>query len=189
MKQEELITIYSEATPNPESMKFVVNKMILPNDSADYRTAQMAKEESPLAIDLFEKFDFVNGVFIMNNFISITKRKEDEWLECIKPMKEFLKAYFEAEKPVMNPKKELSTEDESEIVTKIKQLLDQHVKPAVEMDGGAIDFKSFEEGVVTVQMKGACSGCPSSTMTLKAGIENLLKRMIPEVEAVESEAV
>mgnify|MGYP000657514902 CR=1 FL=1 len=189
MSQEELITIYSEATPNPESMKFVVNKMILPNDSADYRTAVMAKEESPLATALFEEFEFVNGVFIMNNFISITKRKEDNWMDYIKTMKEFLKGYIEQEKPILNPKKIISEEDEDEIVTKIKQLLDQHVKPAVEMDGGAIDFKSFEEGVVTVQMKGACSGCPSSTMTLKAGIENLLKRMIPEVEAVESEAV
>lgn len=189
MSTQDLITIYSEATPNPESMKFVVNKMILPNDSADYRTLNAAKDNSPLAIELFEKFEFVHGVFIMNNFVSITKRKEDEWLELVKPMKAFLKEYFEQEKPVLFPKQAISEEEEDEVVAKIKQLLDQHVKPAVEMDGGAIDFKSFNEGVVTVQMKGACSGCPSSTMTLKAGIENLLKRMVPEVEAVESEAV
>ena len=83
---------------------------------------------------------------------------------------------------------ENSVSKESEVITKIKQLLEDHVRPAVEMDGGAIDFKSFEEGIVTVTMKGSCSGCPSSTLTLKAGIENLLKRMIPEVEAVEAEA-
>lgn len=189
MNPSDLITIYSEATPNPESMKFVVNKMILPNDSADFRTAASAKEESPLANELFTNFEFVNGVFIMNNFVSLTKRKEDKWEDHIPGMKDFLKSYIESEKPILNPKKEINPEEENEIVAKIKQLLDQHVKPAVEMDGGAIDFKSFEEGIVTVQMKGACSGCPSSTMTLKAGIENLLKRMIPEVEAVESEAV
>ena len=86
-------------------------------------------------------------------------------------------------------KRELSSEEETEIERKIKQLLEDHVRPAVEMDGGAIDFKSFKNGVVTVQMKGSCSGCPSSTMTLKSGIENLLKRMVPEVESVEAESV
>jgi Fe-S cluster biogenesis protein NfuA len=189
MDSQDLITIYSERTPNPESMKFVVNKMILPNDSADFRTAASAVEESPLANSLFESFDYVNGIFIMNNFVSVTKRKEDNWDDLINPIKDFLQAYIQESKPILNPKTALSGEEESEVVAKIKQLLNDHVKPAVEMDGGAIDFKSFEEGVVTVQMKGACSGCPSSTMTLKAGIENLLKRMIPEVEAVESEAV
>ena len=89
----------------------------------------------------------------------------------------------------MAPKKQLSEAEEGEIERKIRQLLEDHVRPAVEMDGGAIDFKSFENGIVTVQMKGSCSGCPSSTMTLKAGIENLLKRMVPEVVAVEAEAV
>jgi Fe-S cluster biogenesis protein NfuA len=92
-------------------------------------------------------------------------------------------------KEIVSAKRELSSEEETEIERKIKQLLEDHVRPAVEMDGGAIDFKSFKNGVVTVQMKGSCSGCPSSTMTLKSGIENLLKRMVPEVEAVEAESV
>ena len=186
MELQDVITIYSEKTPNPESMKFVANKMILPNDSVDFRSAENL-ENCPMAEDLF-KFDFVKGVFIMNNFVSITKKQDYDWFDIIPQLKKFVQDYIEAEKPVVTKKEELSPEEESEVVQKIKQLLDDHVKPAVEMDGGAIDFKSFEDGVVTVLMKGSCSGCPSSTMTLKAGIENLLKRMVPEVEAVEAEA-
>lgn len=181
----DFITIYAEATPNPESMKFVVNKMILPNDSADFRTKERAAS-SPLAAALFEK-SYVNGVFIMNNFISITKTHDTIWSEVIPEVKDFLKSWLEEGKEVVSLNKDLSEEESDEIVNKIKKLLDDHVKPAVEMDGGAISFKSFSEGVVTVVMKGSCSGCPSSTFTLKAGIENLLKRMVPEVIAVEAE--
>src|SRR5690606_10836546 len=141
---------------------------------------------APMASALFE-YDFVQGVFIMNNFVSVTKKPDYEWFDIIPQLKQFVQEYLEAEKPIVTKKENLSKEEESEIIQKIKQLLEDHVKPAVEMDGGAIDFKSFESGVVTVMMKGSCSGCPSSTMTLKAGIENLLKRMIPEVEAVEAE--
>jgi NFU1 iron-sulfur cluster scaffold homolog, mitochondrial len=125
----------------------------------------------------------------MNNFVTITKVPSYEWFDIIPILREFLKAYLESGDPIINPKEELSAEEESEVVGKIKQLLDNHVKPAVEMDGGAISFKSFDNGVVTVVLKGACSGCPSSTITLKAGIENLLKRMVPEVTEVVSEAV
>lgn len=184
---QDIITIYAEATPNPASMKFVANKMFLANDSADFRTAESAKE-SPLAAALFE-LPFVNGVFVMNNFVSITKNEDYEWFDLIPDLRSFITEWLEEGKEIVNPKKVLSAEEESEIERKIKQLLDDHVKPAVEMDGGAIDFKSFHAGVVTVMMKGSCSGCPSSTLTLKAGIENLLKRMVPEVTAVEAEAV
>jgi Fe-S cluster biogenesis protein NfuA len=187
MELADVITIYSEKTPNPESMKFVANKMILPNDSIDFRSNDNVKH-CPMAEELFG-FDFVKGVFIMNNFVSITKKPDYDWFDIMPEIKKFVQKYLEDEKPILTKKEELSDEEEDEIVTKIKQLLEDHVKPAVEMDGGAIDFKSFEEGVVTVMMKGSCSGCPSSTLTLKAGIENLLKRMIPEVEAVEAEAV
>jgi Fe-S cluster biogenesis protein NfuA len=182
---ENFITIYAEATPNPESMKFVVNKMILPNDSVDYRVKEKASN-SPLALALFE-MPFVNGVFIMNNFVSITKTYDAAWNEHVSTLKEFIKNWVESGKSIVEKNTELSEDEENEIVAKIKKLLDEHVKPAVEMDGGAISFKSFNEGVVTVVMKGSCSGCPSSTFTLKAGIENLLKRMVPEVQAVEAE--
>jgi Fe-S cluster biogenesis protein NfuA len=186
MNSENLVTIYAEATPNPESMKFVASKMLLANDSADFRTAESA-ESSPLAKALFE-MAFVKGVFIMNNFVSITKNSEYEWFDLIPDLRQFFQEWIEDGKEIVSPKAELSPEQETEIERKIRQLLEDHVRPAVEMDGGAIDFKSFQNGVVTVQMKGSCSGCPSSTMTLKAGIENLLKRMVPEVQAVEAEA-
>lgn len=179
------VTVYSEATPNPESMKFVASKMILPNDSLDFRSREKV-ENSPLAEKLFE-FPFVKGVFIMNNFISITKDPGSDWFDHIPELKKFIQEYLESGAEIRTKKAALSEEEESEAVQKIKQLLEDHVRPAVEMDGGAIDFKSFNEGVVTVVMKGSCSGCPSSTMTLKAGIENLLKRMVPGVEAVEAE--
>lgn len=186
MTLDEVVTIYSEATPNPESMKFVSNKMMFANDSVDFRSKDKVKN-APLAEALFE-FPYVQGVFIMNNFVSITKVKDKQWFDLIPELKNFIKQWMEDGKEIVLEQKELSNEEESEIVRKIKQILDDHVKPAVEMDGGAISFKSFDEGVVKVVMKGSCSGCPSSTMTLKAGIENLLKRVIPEVEAVEAEA-
>lgn len=184
----DFVTIYAEATPNPDSMKFVVSKMILPNDSADFRTRDKAEGFSPLAVAIFDQFKFANGVFIMNNFVSITKLPDEQWADHITVLREFIKSYIESGKEILSTNKNLSPEEEGEIETKIKRLLDDHVKPAVEMDGGAISFKSFKEGVVTVVMKGSCSGCPSSTFTLKAGIENLLKRMVPQVESVEAEA-
>lgn len=183
----DIVTVYSEATPNPESMKFVANRMLLANDSADFRNKATA-ESSLLAKALFE-MSFVQGVFIMNNFVSITKNSDYEWFDLIPDLRNFFIEWIEDGKEIVSPKKELSSEEETVIERKIKQLLEDHVRPAVEMDGGAIDFKSFKDGIVTVQLKGSCSGCPSSTMTLKSGIENLLKRMVPEVESVEAESV
>lgn len=184
-----LITIYSEATPNPETMKFVLNRFLLPNDTADFPDVASAAQ-SPLALELFETFGAVRGVFIMNNFVTITKSEDTDWFDLIPPMKEFIKNYVADEKPVIHPKTDdESGENDTEVVKKIKELLDNHVKPAVEMDGGAISFKSFDHGVVTVVLKGSCSGCPSSTITLKAGIEGLLKRMVPEVSEVVAESM
>lgn len=181
-----VISIHTEATPNPDTMKFVVSKMILPNDSADYRDKTSA-EDSPLATALFG-FDNVNGVFIMNNFVSVTKKADAEWFDMIPQLKDSLQKFLESGQNILEKRQELSEEEENEVVGKIKKLLEDHVRPAVEMDGGAIDFQSFENGIVTVSLKGACSGCPSSTITLKAGIENLLKRMVPEVTEVVAEA-
>lgn len=183
-----MITIYSEATPNPDTMKFVLNRLILPNDTADFPDAASASD-SPLASELFNNFDYVRGVFIMNNFVTITKVDHADWYELIPAMKEFIKKYVEDEKAIINVRVDgLTEEEDSEVVRKIKELLDTHVKPAVEMDGGAISFKSFDHGIVTVSLKGSCSGCPSSTITLKAGIEGLLKRMVPEVSEVIADA-
>lgn len=184
MSADNVVTIYSEATPNPESMKFVANKMIMANDSIDFRSKEKV-ENCPMAEELFQ-FPFVKGVFIMNNFVSITKAADYNWIDIVGELKQFVKEYLESGKPIVDKKVELTAEEEDEVVRRIKQLLNDHIKPAVAMDGGDITFKDFQEGVVMVELQGSCSGCPSSTLTLKAGIENLLKRMVPEVEAVEA---
>jgi NFU1 iron-sulfur cluster scaffold homolog, mitochondrial len=184
MSTQNVITIYSESTPNPESMKFVANKMILANDSIDFRSKEKV-EGCPMAEALFA-FPFVKGVFIMNNFVSITKSTDYSWNDIVAELKQFVQDYLEADKPIVEQKAELSAEEEDDVVRRIKQLLNDHIKPAVAMDGGDITFKEFNQGVVMVELQGSCSGCPSSTLTLKAGIENLLKRMVPEVEAVEA---
>ena len=186
-----IVEIYTEYTPNPESLKFVLqNKMLLPNNSVDFRTKEEA-DTSPLVLALFDH-DFVEGVFIANNFVTITKNPSYSWETIIPQVKTFLKDYIIQGKEVIKEGAELNAENgatgSDDIEQKIIDLLDKYVKPAVEMDGGAIQFRSFEDGVVTLTMQGACSGCPSSTVTLKSGIEGLLKRMVPEVKEVVAEA-
>ncbi len=183
------IEIYTEYTPNPESLKFVSNKMLFPNNSADFRDKESAAN-APLATSLFEQFDFVKGVFVSNNFVTITKNSSElEWIELVPQVKQFLKSYITEEKPIINVTETTGEIPEAtDIETKIANVLDTYVRPAVEMDGGNIKFKSYSKGVVTVMMQGSCSGCPSSTLTLKSGIEGLLKRMVPEVTEVVAEA-
>ncbi|OYU95720.1 MAG: NifU family protein [Bacteroidetes bacterium B1(2017)] len=186
---KDFLNVYAEETPNPETMKFVFNKMILPDDALDFPTREKA-QESPLAKSLYE-FSFVNGVFIMNNFVTITRLAGTEWHEVIPIVKEFLKAYVEAEEPIVIQKSAPTKYEGADniIVAQIIDILDTYVKPAVETDGGMISFKSFEDGIVTVELKGSCSGCPSSTVTLKRGIEGMLTKMIPEVKEVVAEAL
>lgn len=182
--------IYAEQTPNPETMKFVFNKMILPDEAEDYPTKEKANA-SPLAKSLFE-FSFVNGVFVMNNFVTITRAPETEWHEITPIVKEFLKAYLEAGEPISYKSDKSNIEGaDNIIVAQILDILDTYIKPAVENDGGMISFKSFNEesGLVTVELKGSCSGCPSSTVTLKRGIEGLLTRMVPQVKEVVAESL
>jgi Fe-S cluster biogenesis protein NfuA len=182
--------IYAEQTPNPETMKFVFNKMILPDEAEDYPTKEKANA-SPLAKSLFE-FSFVNGVFVMNNFVTITRAPEAEWHEITPIVKEFLKAYVEAGEPISYKSDKSNIEGaDNIIVAQILDILDTYIKPAVENDGGMISFKSFNEesGLVTVELKGSCSGCPSSTVTLKRGIEGLLTRMVPQVKEVVAESL
>ena len=192
------VMLYTEQTPNPESLKFVTNRMLY-KGTADFREAPLAKEWSPLAEALFE-LPFVNGVYICNNFVTITKEFNYSWEDIMLKLKEFIKNYVEEDKEIIKEgfasvMEKLDEEnllnsysgDEAVLVKKIKDLIDTYVKPAVEMDGGNIEFKSFNEGIVTVVLQGSCSGCPSSTVTLKAGIEGMLKRMVPEVKEVVSE--
>jgi Fe-S cluster biogenesis protein NfuA len=187
------INLYTEANPNPNSMKFVANVM-LANEGItyDFPTADTAGE-SPLAQDLFT-LPYVQRVFIMNNFVTITKSERFEWHDIIAQLKQQIKQYLEEEKPVIQ--NDLSgslapNADEPEVDRKIKEILNEYVRPAVESDGGFIGFHSFDgqTGTVKVLLQGACSGCPSSSITLKMGIENLLKRMIPEVQSVIAEGV
>jgi Fe-S cluster biogenesis protein NfuA len=181
------INVYTESTPNPATMKFIVNKLLI-NGSVDYATRESA-ETSPFAKELF-KFSFVNGVFFASNFVTVTKFDGDSWDDITPILKEFVKGAVESELKVKEEEHVENLDFEgTDIEVKIQQILNDYVRPAVEQDGGAIAYKSYEEGKVTVELRGSCSGCPSSTVTLKAGIENLLKRMVPEVTEVVSEAM
>jgi Fe-S cluster biogenesis protein NfuA len=196
---KQAVMMYTEQTPNPESLKYVTNRMLYAG-TADFRTAESAQEWSPLATALFE-LPYVKGVYISNNFVTVTKEMTFQWEDIMLPLKSFLKEYLEADKPlVLDGYAEAMEAIEAEqgagiaydeadtaIVKKIKELIDTYVKPAVEMDGGNIEFKAFHGGTVEVILQGSCSGCPSSTVTLKSGIEGMLKRMIPEVKEVVAE--
>jgi len=196
-----VVSIYTEATPNPATMKFVLNYMLLPQNSADFPTPESAKGIAPLAEALFDNFDYVSGVFIMNNFVTVTKKGDEiDWFDIVAPLRDFIRNYVSGGGEIVNAtalqtkfsadsdaNPNAITDDDTEVVKKIKDLLVKYVQPAVEMDGGAIVFRSFTNGVLTLGMQGSCSGCPSSTITLKAGIEGMLKRMIPDVKSVEAE--
>ncbi len=189
-----VISIYTEMTPNPETMKFVANKLLYPGKSIDFPDVETAKP-SPLAIELFG-FPFIKSVFIASNFVTLTKISETDWNDVIPSIRQFLKEYLEEGKTVLNEEEIVVTKnegntigaDDDDVVKRIKELLENYVKPAVEMDGGAIQFKSYDEGTVNLMLQGSCSGCPSSMITLKAGIEGMMKRMIPEVKEVVAEA-
>ena len=181
------INVYTESTPNPSTMKFLVNKLLI-NGSVDFPDREKA-QESPFARELF-KFNFVNGVFFASNFVTITKTDDADWSDIEALLKEFVKGAVESELKIQEvAKDEDVTFEGTETEIKIQQVLHDYVRPAVEQDGGAIAYKSFENGTVTVELRGSCSGCPSSTITLKSGIEGLLKRMVPEVEEVVAEAM
>jgi NFU1 iron-sulfur cluster scaffold homolog, mitochondrial len=190
-----IISIYTEMTPNPETMKFVANKLLYPGKSIDFPDVESAKA-SPLATELFG-FPFLKAVFIASNFVTLTKTPDTDWNDVIPSIRQFLKEYLEEGKVIINEEEvaamkqessNVASADDSDVVKRIKELLDNYVRPAVEMDGGAIQFKSYDEGIVNLMLQGSCSGCPSSMITLKAGIEGMMKRMIPEVKEVVAEA-
>jgi len=176
-------------------MKFVANKLLYPGKSLDIADESYATP-SPLAKELFS-FPFIKSVFIASNFITITKTNDlEDWQDVIPTIKEFLKVYLEnggvivIEEEVAKMKQEATNTvaaDDDDVVKRVKELLENYVKPAVEMDGGAIQFKSYNDGIVNLMLQGSCSGCPSSMVTLKAGIEGMMKRMIPEVREVVAE--
>ncbi|HTQ63659.1 MAG TPA: NifU N-terminal domain-containing protein [Puia sp.] len=189
-----VISIYTEMTPNPETMKFVANKLLYPGKSIDFPDVESSKP-SPLAVELFG-FPFIKSIFIASNFVTLTKTTETDWNDVIPTVRHFLKEYLEEGKPIINEEEIVVTKidgntiaaDDNDVVKRIKELLENYVKPAVEMDGGAIQFRSYNEGIVNLMLQGSCSGCPSSMITLKAGIEGMMKRMIPEVKEVVAES-
>jgi len=192
------VLLYTEQTPNPETLKFVTNRMLF-KGTADFRERELADTWSPLGKSLFD-LPYVKGVYICNNFVTITKEFNFQWEEIALKLKEFIKQYVEEGGTILldgfadamaaaDAERDGEEYDgaDAELVKKIRELIDTYVKPAVEMDGGNIEFKSFNQGTVTVILQGSCSGCPSSTVTLKSGIEGMLRRMIPEVQEVVSE--
>ncbi len=180
--------IQTESTPNPATLKFLPGQTVLESGTADFPTPEGA-EKSPLAKRIFD-VGGVTGVFFGNDFITVTKSDEAEW-DHIKPaILGAIMEHFQTGQPVMTGEAEAPSGhaehqgEDSEIVGQIKELLDTRVRPAVAQDGGDITFHGFERGVVYLHMQGACAGCPSSTITLKMGIENLLRHYIPEVTEV-----
>lgn len=181
--------IQTETTPNPNTLKFLPNEPVFPNGTADFRDAASAAR-SPLAARMF-RLNGVVGVFYGHDFISITKADDVDWA-IIKPMAlGLIMDHFSQDVPLFNDGTSATTQaaaiantNEDDTSKQIRELLDTRVRPAVAMDGGDIHFHSFSDGVVYVQLQGACVGCPSSTLTLKAGIENMLRHYIPEVNEV-----
>ena len=179
--------IQTESTPNPATLKFLPGQTVLGAGTADFPTAEAA-DKSPLAARLF-KINGIKGVFFGNDFVTVTKAEETEW-DHVKPaILGAIMEHFQSGQPVILGEAENSghaehSGEDAEVVGQIKELLDTRVRPAVAQDGGDITFHGFERGVVYLHMQGACAGCPSSTITLKMGIENLLRHYIPEVTEV-----
>lgn len=208
MEQQKVpVSIYAEMTPNPAVLKFVANKRLLEIDSVEFKNIEEAKP-SPLASRLFH-FPFVKEIFISSNYIAISKYDIIEWDEVTLEIREIIRDYLAQGNKIIDEAllKPANAEEEGEaseqvayvhpdekaqadwdaIDEKIVSLLEEYVKPAVESDGGNIKFLNHQEGVVSVLLQGACSGCPSSTATLKNGIENMLQQMLPgQIKAVQA---
>lgn len=202
------VSIYAEMTPNPAVLKFVANKRLIGLDSIEFKNIEEA-QPSPLAVKLFH-FPFVKEVFITGNYVAITKYDIVEWEDITMEVRELIRDFIANGNPVLNesaynkpaaedatvestPKGPVAHPEEKDpetwepIEQKIASLLDEYVKPAVEQDGGNIKFLNYTDGEVKVLLQGACSGCPSSTQTLKQGIQNLLQEMLPgQIKTVEA---
>lgn len=201
------VSVYAESTPNPAVMKFVANKMLVEEGAFEFKNIEEA-QISPLASQLFH-FPFVKEVFITANFIAIAKYNITDWNEVVQEIREFIYQYLAEGRAVVLPVHVSSHKEQNtglqnthsldtielpdpntfgEVERRIVEILDEYVKPAVEQDGGNIAFAGYQDGIVKVVLRGACSGCPSSTLTLKNGILSLLQRMLPtlikDVEAI-----
>lgn len=187
--------IQTEATPNPATLKFLPGQTVIAEGTIDFRSAGEAQGKSPLAERLFD-LTGVEGVFFGHDFVTVTKSGDPDWQQMKPAILGTIMEHFMNEHPVMTADVQAGTETGSgqeffddgdeDIVETIKDLLETRVRPAVAQDGGDITFRGFKKGVVYLEMRGACAGCPSSTATLQHGIQNLLKHFIPQVQAVEA---
>jgi Fe-S cluster biogenesis protein NfuA len=179
--------IQTEQTPNPATLKFLPGCTVMSSGTANF-TESGSAARSPLAERLFALPE-VTGVFLGADFITVTKNEDSDWRQLKPAVLAAIMEHFTSGRPVIIGGPEAAelgaaSEEDDEIVSQIKELLETRVRPAVAMDGGDITFEDFEDGIVYLHMQGACSGCPSSTATLKAGIENMLRHYIPEVVEV-----
>ena len=180
--------IQTEDTPNPATLKFLPGQVVMTAGTADFRNADAAGR-SPLARSLFN-VGGVDGVFLGSDFVSVTKAADSDWFSVKPAILAAIMDHYMTGLPVIEDSAVVvAGEADSEIVTQIKEILDTRVRPAVAQDGGDIVFHDFDDGVVYLHMQGSCSGCPSSTATLKAGIENMLRYYIPEVREVRAAAI
>lgn len=178
--------IQTEQTPNPATLKFLPGRSVTGSGTADFANRDTAAK-SPLAQGLFE-VEGVTGVFLGHDFITVTKHEDRDWYLLKPSILGVIMEHFASGRPILleehGAAADTSSDDDDEVVSQIKEIIDTRVRPAVAQDGGDIIFQGFEDGVVYLHMQGACAGCPSSTMTLKAGIENMLRHYIPEVVEV-----
>lgn len=176
--------IYTEITPNPHSLKFVLPPEYPAIERGTREHTTPTAEDEPLLKALW-KLPGVKGLFFTRAFVTVTKTEEASWHELIPQVKEILRTYL-PEGPLPAPQTE-ATQESSTIEKQIQTVLEEYIRPGIAMDGGDVEFVSFESGIVKLRLRGSCSGCPSSLYTLKAGIEGLLTRLVPEVHAVEAE--
>lgn len=181
------IDVSLEFTPNPNTLKFVVNVQLLEKGAASFTSKDASVGKSPLSEKLFDT-EGVAGVMIGRNFVTLTKSEQGDWEKIYQSGMKIIKAHLQADEPVLTgdvgSAPQAHEAASGEIETKIKQILDDEIRPAVAMDGGDITFDKFEDGVVYLFLQGSCSGCPSSTLTLKMGIETRLKELIPDIREV-----
>jgi len=181
--------IQTEATPNPATLKFIPGRTVMSSGTQDFRNGDEAGSISPLAERIFQ-VQGVEGVFLGSDFISVTKSDTGEWPHIMPAILGAIMEHFMSGAPVVHGgddntgAEEYFDEADGEIVSTVKELLETRVRPAVAQDGGDITFHGYKDGIVFLRMRGACAGCPSSTATLKHGIENLLRHFVPEVQEV-----
>jgi Fe-S cluster biogenesis protein NfuA len=188
---EDVLTIHTERTPNPNSLKYVVGRALIPGGSAHFPSAESARGRSPLAGRIFA-ISGVAGVFIGPDFFTVSRDEGVEWGEINAALAPALEEFFASGETVLSGKNDIrapvlpKNEADAVLIGKIEKILDEQVRPAVAQDGGDIVFRGYEKGIVYLEMHGACSGCPSSTATLKSGVESMLKMHVPEVTEVQA---